>query len=272
MRQQNAGQVARAAHDERPRGGTDRHRRTSAWSRSTDAQLVEIDEPSARAARVPKHIERMSDVLHKICDYLAHDYRWSPLWTSKKPFLASLIEDGPIEDEDVDEVYTMAYGPAVCGGGYQDPTITCKRLVNYQRLRGVSTSWRLPLYSHVRRLCISFEWFAQMPPELGDRFPNVEALSITGEPVRHLSEAGYVRQAQARATRVSTPQPRLRALWLFSIQLQQFPDWFSELPLNGALCHVPEAGRNYDVLTQVCCIRSGWRTRPACLGAWRSSS
>ena len=54
-----------------------------------------------------------------------------------------------------------------------------------------------------------------MPPELGDRFPNVEALSITGEPVRHLSEAGYVRQAQAALPECLRRMPRLRALWLF---------------------------------------------------------
>ena len=232
----------------------------------TDVSLVEIDEeslPSARAARVPKHIERMSDVLHKICDYLAHDYRWSPLWTSKKPFLASLIEDGPIEDEDVDEVYTMAYGPSVCGGGYQDPANTCKRLVNYQRLRGVSTSWRLPLYSHVRRLCISFEWFAQMPPELGDRFPNVEALSITGEPVRHLSEAGYVRQAQAALPECLRRMPRLRALWLFSIQLQQFPDWFAQLPLTELYVMFPRplGGAFRDVSL----LYPSWAEDEACL-------
>ena len=201
----------------------------------TDAQLVEIDEyslPSARAARVPKHISRMSDVLHKICDYLAHDYHWSPLWTTKKPFLASLIEDGPIEDEDVEEIYTMTYGPSLCHGGHQDPTNTIKRLVKYQRLRGVSTSWRLPLYSHVRRLVISFEWFARLPPELGDRFPNVEALTITGPDVRHLAEAGYVRQAQVALHECLCRMPRLRALWLYRIQLQQFPDWFAELPLT----------------------------------------
>ena len=201
----------------------------------TDVQLVEIDEyslPSARAARVPKHISRMSDVLHKICDYLAHDYHWSPLWTTKKPFLASLIEDGPIEDDDVEEVYTMAYGPSLCGGGYQDPANTCKRLVKYQRLRGVSTVWCQPLYSHVRRLVISFEWFARLPPELGNRFPNVEALTITGPDVRHLSEAGYVRQAQVALPECLRRMPRLGALWLYRIQLQQFPDWFAELPLK----------------------------------------
>ena len=201
----------------------------------TDVQLVEIDEyslPSARAARVPKHISRMSDVLHKICDYLAHDYHWSPLWTTKKPFLASLIEDGPIEDDDVEEVYTMTYGPSLCGGGHQDPANTCKRLVKYQRLRGVSTVWCQPLYSHVRRLVISFEWFARLPPELGDRFPNVEALTITGPDVRHLSEAGYVRQAQVALPKCLRRMPRLRALWLYRIHLQQFPDWFAELPLT----------------------------------------
>ena len=236
----------------------------------TDVSLVEIDEeslPSARAARVPKHIERMSDVLHKICDYLAHDYRWSPLWTSKKPFLASLIEDGPIEDEDVDEVYTMAYGPSVCGGGYQDPTNTCKRLVKYQRLRGVSTAWCQPLYSHVRRLCISFEWFAQMPPELGDRFPNVEALSITGEPVRHLSEAGYVRQAQAALPECLRRMPRLRALWLFSIQLQQFPDWFSELPLTElyVMFPRPDGSLLYDAFADASLLYPSWVEDEACL-------
>ncbi len=231
----------------------------------TDVQLVEIDEyslPSARAARVPKHISRMSDVLHKICDYLAHDYHWSPLWTTKKPFLASLIEDGPIEDDDVEEVYTMTYGPSLCGGGHQDPTNTCKRLVKYQRLRGVSTVWCQPLYSHVRRLVISFEWFARLPPELGDRFPNVEALTITGPDVRHLSEAGYVRQAQVALPECLRRMPRLGALWLYRIQLQQFPDWFAELPLTELYVMFPSP--DYDVFDGSLLCPS-WMEDEACL-------
>jgi hypothetical protein len=209
----------------------------------TDIQLVEIDEyslPSARAARVPKHISRMSDVLPKICDYLAHDWQWSALWTSKKPFLASLIEDGPIEDEDVDDVYCMAFGPKLCHGGYHDPSKTCKRLVKYQRLRCVSTAWRQPLYSHVRRLAISFDWLARMPPELGDRFPNVEAVTINGIHFRGLSEADYERQAQVVLPECLRRMPRLRALELSSIQLQRFPDWFSELPLTELYVMFPK--------------------------------
>ena len=230
----------------------------------TDVQLVEIDEyslPSARAARVPKHISRMSDVLPKICDYLAQDYHWSPLWTSKKPFLASLIEDGPIEDEDVEDVYTMTFGPELCHGGYKDPRETCKRLVKYQRLRGVSTSWRLPLYSHVRRLCISFEWFAQMPPELGDRFPNVEALTINGIHFRELSEADYVRQARAVLPECLRRMPRLRALELSCIQLQRFPDWFSELPLKELYVMFPRP----EAFTDASLRHPSWVDDEACL-------
>ena len=230
----------------------------------TDVQLVEIDEyslPSARAARVPKHISRMSDVLPKICDYLAQDYHWSPLWTSKKPFLASLIEDGPIEDEDVEDVYTMTFGPELCHGGYKDPRETCKRLVKYQRLRGVSTSWRLPLYSHVRRLCISFEWFAQMPPELGDRFPNVEALTINGIHFRELSEADYVRQARAVLPECLRRMPRLRALDLSSIQLQRFPDWFAELQLKELYVMFPRPEAFIDASLR----HPSWVDDEACL-------
>ena len=232
----------------------------------TDAQLVEIDEyslPSARAARVPKHISRMSDVLPKICDYLAHDYHWSPLWT-KKPFLASLIEDGPIEDEDVDEIYTMAYGPTLCHGGYIDPMSDCTRLVTYQQLRGVSTSWRLPLYSHVRRLCISFEWFAQMPPELGDRFTNVEMVTINGIPLsvrRELYQADYVRQAQVVLPECLRRMPRLRALKISRIQLQQFPDWFAELPLTELYVTFPSPDN--DVYGSL--LYPSWVDDEACL-------
>ena len=232
----------------------------------TDVQLVEIDEyslPSARAARVPKHISRMSDVLPKICDYLAHDNLFSPLWTSKKPFLASLIEDGPIKDEDVDEVYAMAYGPNPCHGGLQDARRDCKRLAKYQRLRCVSTAWRQPLYSRVRRLVISFEWFARLPPELGDRFPNVEALTITGLPDRHLSEADYVRQAQVALPECLRRMPRLRALWLFSIQLQQFPDWFAELPLKELYVMFPRPGGGAFRDTSL--LYPSWAEDEACL-------
>jgi hypothetical protein len=235
----------------------------------TDVSLVEIDEyslPSARAARVPKHIERMSDVLPKICDYLAHDYHWSPLWTSKKPFLASLIEDGPIEDEDVDEVYTMAYGPTLCHGGYIDPTSDCTRLVTYQQLRGVSTSWRLPLYSHVRRLCISFEWFAQMPPELGDRFTNVEMVTINGVPYSarpELYQADYVRHAQVALPECLRRMPRLRALKISRIQLQQFPDWFAELPLKELYVTFPTPG--YHAITDGSLLYPSWVEDEACL-------
>ena len=81
----------------------------------------------------------MSDVLHKICDYLAHDYLVAAL-DVQKPFLASLIEDGPIEDEDVDGIYTMAYGPSLCHEGIPRPNEYLQAAGEYQRLRGVSTA------------------------------------------------------------------------------------------------------------------------------------
>ena len=81
-----------------------------------------------------------------------HDAGWSRSVTTKKPFLASLIEDGPTEDEDARRGYTGGIWAQPVGGGtktrtntLQAPVIAARRgpLVPSRAYQSTSGAWRI---------------------------------------------------------------------------------------------------------------------------------
>jgi hypothetical protein len=112
------------------------------------------------------------------------------------------------------------------------------RLVLYQTVRGVSKAWCGQLYSNIRRLDISQDWCARLPPDAGERFSNLEYVSLYF-PDLCKSEAQFVEDVQFSLPTMLRHLPKLRVLALVHIQIQQFPSWFADLPVKELYVEFP---------------------------------
>jgi len=201
----------------------------------TDLRLTDVDEeslPSARAERTPEHISRMGDVLPRVFSFLAREPDSEPLWTAT-PLINKMIESS-LQNVDGD---LEKYGPHP-QRHWESPKKVRDRLVLYQTVRGVSKAWCCQLYSNIRRLNISQDWCARLPPDAGERFSNLEYVGLCS-PNSGKSEAQFVEDAQFALPTMLRHLPKLRVLALFHIQNQHFPSWFADLPVKELYVEFP---------------------------------
>ena len=204
-------------------------------------RVTDVDEaslPQARAERTAEHISRMADVLPHVFGCLAREPAPERFWTSA-PLLDKLIETS-LRDTDDD---SLNWGPRV---EYLDPKRCRERLVLYQTVRGVSKAWcDQPLYGNIRCLSIDVAWCAQIPPELGERFANLDAVTLYGG-FDSKTEAQFVEDSWFELPAVLRHLPKLQLLKLYKIQMQEFPDWFAALPLKELHVELPTPKGYYD--------------------------
>jgi len=197
-------------------------------------RVTDVDEaslPRARAERTTEHLSRMADVLPRVFGCLAREPDPQPPWMST-PLLDKIIESS-LRDTNDDE--SLKFGPRV---EFTGPEKCREQLVLYQSVRSVSTSFCLPLYRNIRQFTIDMAWCAHIPPGAGDQFPNLESVTINGG-YGLRTEAQFVQDTWFELPMVLRHLPKLRLLELTRIQIQEFPDWFAELPLKELYIELP---------------------------------
>ena len=224
----------------------------------TDLRLTDVDEaslPSARAARMPEHISRMGDVLPHVFSFLAREPDSEPLWTAT-PLIDKMIESS-LRDVDGDlEKWGLTPRRHL-----EAPKKVRERLVLYQTVRGVSKAWCGQLYSNIRRLTISQDWCARLPPDAAERFVNLDSVVLWGSQgdcrvspngqLYYKVEAQFALDAQFSLPTMLRHLPKLRVLVLYNIQIQQFPSWFANLPVKELYVEFPTPSGYYAHPTPV---------------------